>query len=112
MKTLISIFLFGMILSQPALADMSDKDCQKGRLIEQLQLNDDQAGAVKQIMKEKREKRRAIMEDSRPQLEALRNETKEQLAAVLNDEQLLKFDEITEKRRNKREQRRSQYLND
>ena len=112
MKALFSIFLFGMILSQPALAEVSNKDCQKERLFEQLQLNDDQVGAVKQIMKEKREKRRSIMEDARPQLEALHNETKEQLATVLNDEQLLKFDEMTEKRRNKREQRRSRYFND
>jgi Spy/CpxP family protein refolding chaperone len=112
MKTLISIFLFGMILSQPALAEMSNKDCQKERLFEQLQLNDDQVGAVKQIMKEKREKHRAIMEDARPQLEALHIETKEQLATVLNDEQLLKFDEMAEKRRNKREQWRSRHFSD
>ena len=112
MKVLISIFLFGMILSQPALAEMPNKDCQKERLFEQLQLNDVQVSAVKEIMKEKREKHRVIMEDARPQLDALHNETKEQLATVLNDEQLLKFDEMTEKRRNKREQWRSRHFSD
>jgi hypothetical protein len=112
MKTFISILLFSTILIQPVLAEMSGNDCQKGRLFEQLQLNDDQVDAVKQIMRDKREKRRAIMEDVRPQMEALRFETKEQLATVLNEKQLLKFDEMTEKRRNKREQWRTRYPND
>jgi len=112
MKTLISIFLLGILLPQPALAEISNKDCQKGRLFEQLQLNDDQVGAVKQIMNEKREKRRAIMEDVRPQMEALSFETKEKLSTVLNDEQLLKFDEIAEKRFKKREDWRARRFND
>jgi Spy/CpxP family protein refolding chaperone len=112
MKTFITIFLSGLFLMQPALAEMADKDCYKDRFIKDMQLNDDQVDAVKQIMKGKREKRRAIMDEMRPKIDALHNETREQLATVLNEEQLSKFDELLEKKRKKREERKSRRNND
>jgi len=112
MRTFITIFLSGLFLMQPALAETADMDCYKDRFIEDMQLNDDQVDAVKRIMKEKREKRRAIMEEMRPKMDALHNETREKLATVLNEEQLSKFDELLEKKRKKREKRKSRRNDD
>ena len=109
MKRLLGVFLLALTVTQPAPAEDSGYDCHRDRIFKELQLSEDQAGTVKQIMKEKREKQMVIMEETRPKMEALYNETREQLAAVLDDEQLSKFDEIEETKHNKRKEWRSRH---
>ena len=56
------------------------------RLIQKLQLSDDQLEAFKKIMKDQHEKHRAVMkeihEQARPKMEVMRNETKQQLSSL------------------------------
>lgn len=70
-----------------------------GRFAEELQLTEEQARTVNQIMREQHEKRRAIFESDKErvqkhaELEALHAETKERLASVLNTDQMARFEE-------------------
>jgi len=109
MKLLVTLFLTAFIFFQPAFAEHEHKGQRMEkhgqhieRLIQELQLSDDQVMTFKQIIKDQHEKRRAVMkeihEQLRPKMEAMRNETKQRLSNVLNDEQLQHFEEMMQKR--------------
>ena len=80
----------------------------KDRLISKLELTEEQKQPVIDILKEQRKKRKEILrpdpEQVKQQMQALRKETRALLAAVLTEEQLQKYDELSN-RRYKRMQR-------
>ena len=112
MRKLISLMVLSIIFIQPAYAE-SDKRERHGKRVEhlmkKLDLSEEQKEPVMQIMQEQRQKAHAIFSETReqvkPQMEALQLETRERLAGILNDEQLQKFDTLSQKRREKMEKR-------
>lgn len=109
MKLLVTLFITAFIFVQPAFAEHGHKGQRMEkhgqhieRLIQKLQLSDDQLEAFKNIMKGQHEKHRAVMkemhEQARPKMEAIYNDTKQRLSTILNDEQLQHFEEMMQKR--------------
>jgi len=77
------------------------------RLTEDLALTADQQTQVKTILEESFAKGTEMREAHRQEMEALRDQTHESLAAVLTPEQVQKFDELRDERREHREHRRN-----
>ena len=77
------------------------------RMLERLELKDEQKAQVKQILAETREQFRALRRESAPREQELRRRTDERLRQVLNEEQWEKFQtEMRERRgRGRREGR-------
>lgn len=75
------------------------------RLTEELSLTADQQSQVKTIMEENFAKGAEMRQTHRKEMDALRDETHESLAAVLSPEQVQKFDQLREERRDHREHR-------
>ena len=81
----------------------------KDRLISKLELTEEQKQPVIDILKEQRQKRKEILrpdpEQVKQKMQALRKETRELLAAVLTEEQLQKYDELSNRREKMMEKR-------
>ncbi len=84
------------------------------RLTEALQLDQQQAGQMTQILQEQREKRATLREtmhtQMRADMQALHQETLERLRPVLSAEQLQQFIQLGEARRARHEGRGSKHL--
>ncbi|MFQ5660964.1 MAG: Spy/CpxP family protein refolding chaperone [Gammaproteobacteria bacterium] len=117
MKQFITLLVTAFIFAQPAFAEHGDKGKhmdKRGhhmdRMIEELQLNGDQVDTFRQIMKEQRGKHRAVFQEMRdqmkPKMEAIHEETRQRLSTVLNEQQLQRFDEMTNKMRERMEKRK------
>ena len=76
------------------------------RLTDELSLSADQQAQVKALLEGTFAKREALRETHRQEMDALRDETHESLAAVLSPEQVQKFDQLREQRREHGEHRR------
>ena len=102
-----------LLLTSMALADHPAAGKHAGkhtdRLVNKLQLTDEQRQPVADILKEQWEKGREIMqpafEQVRPQMEALHEETRQRLADILTEEQLQKYDELSSKRQKRMHKR-------
>jgi len=75
----------------------------RGRIVrdlsKELELSDQQAGQLSQIMSDSAKKYDQLHSQVRPQFEALREETDNQIRQILTPEQVQKFDELIRKRR-------------
>ena len=78
-----------------------DQGKMHARMVEQLQLNPEQADAVKEIMAEGKAERQTIREESRAKMAALKDAQREKLASVLDEEQMQKLEELHEKKAHK-----------
>ena len=115
MNKFIAVVLSTLLLASMALADHPDggkrKARHKDRLINKLELTEEQKQPVADILKEQWEKRREIMgsafEQVRPQMEALHEETRQRLADVLSGEQLQKYDELSSSKYERMQRRHS-----
>lgn len=112
MKKLISLLLLSSVLIQPVFADQDRRERHRAKLIEKLNLTEEQTEQVSTIMQEQRQKARTLFNETReqirPQMESLHAETRERLAAILDEQQLQRFDEISQKRREKMNRRFSE----
>ena len=104
---LLLLLIFGM---QYSLAAPLVDNCVTYTRIDDMQLTDKQAGLVKQILCERREKQRNLMRETRPKIDAINNEAREQLAAILNADQLSRYDEIRKDRRKKGKEWRTRHF--
>ncbi len=77
-------------------------DRQAARIAERLGLSADQKAQVQQILSESFAKRREIREEGRKKMEGLREETEKRFVAVLTPEQMAKFRQFREERRERR----------
>ena len=110
MNKLTAIILGSLLVSSMALADHpaggKHKGKHKDRLISKLELTEEQKQPVADILKEQwkkgREIRHSAFEQIRPQMEALHEETRQRLTDVLNEEQLQKYDELSNRKHKRR----------
>ena len=72
------------------------------RMLERLELKDEQKAQVKQILAETREQFRALRREGEPREQELRRRTDERLRQVLNEEQWEKFQSEMRERRGRR----------
>ena len=115
MKKSCLVALCALFISSAVLADYDhcprEKKAAKrmDRLVEKLQLTDEQKQPVIDIITQQRKKarelRRAAYEQMKPRRQALREETRTQIAAILDENQLQKYDEMSEKRKKWKEKR-------
>jgi len=68
-------------------------------VLDSMQLEDNRADEVKNIMLESREERRAIMEAAKQQVKALQEKRKAQIASLLSDEEMRTFDKAMRNQR-------------
>lgn len=103
MRSLIALTVLLALVPLPALAGHGHEQHMES-MTSELQLSEDQAKAVKQIMEEQHQAWRALRESEgardqkKAEMEALHAKTKERLATVLNDEQLARMEAMMEKR--------------
>lgn len=115
MKKSCLVALCALFLASVVLADQNhcprEKKAAKrmDRLVEKLQLTDEQKQPVIDIITQQRQKiqelRRAAHEQVKPQGKALREETRTRLATILDEAQLQKYDEMSEQRTRWKEKR-------
>ncbi len=106
MNKLLLIVFSALLLTSEVMADHRSKgghiEKRMDSLVSELQLTDKQRQPVTDIVKGQWEKGREIIrsafEQAKPQMEALHDETRQRLADILNEEQLQKFDELSDKR--------------
>lgn len=83
------------------------------KMIDELQLSDEQEPRVRQILEEQHGKMQARMlrlrEQLKPEMEAIAAETSERLADVLNEEQMKTFDSHVQKKREKMQKRHDRW---
>lgn len=108
-----SLILILVIVGSPAVfAERGGPDGPPGwrhkhmeRMVETLDLSEEQEPQVRRILEEQHGKMRAEMEKIReqmkPKMEAIHAETTNRLAEVLNDEQMQSFNDFVEKKRKK-----------
>ncbi len=112
MNRLYAVAMGLLIASQPLFAEKGEWGPRKGkggqhmeRMIQKLQLSDEQATSFRQIMQEQREKQRAVMkelrEEAKPQMEIIQNETIQRLSSVLDESQLQQYQELAAERRSR-----------
>ena len=115
MKKLTAIILGSLLASSMALADHpaggKHGGKHKDRFISKLELTEEQKQPVAEILKEQWKKRKEIkqaaMEQVKPQMEALNEETRQRLAEILSEEQLQKYDKMSNKRHERMHKRSS-----
>ena len=76
-----------------------------GRVLEQLELSDEQHEQVKAIFSDARNEMQAVREECGPKFKAVREKTDARLQEVMSAEQWGKFQELTEKSRDRRHHR-------
>jgi Spy/CpxP family protein refolding chaperone len=113
MKPFLALAVLAAALSQPVLAEGQGPGPRADRMVEELQLNEEQAAKVREIMKEQHAKHRAVLDESRDDREQLRakrdalhQETRAKLAKVLDEDQMTRFDEMHKERRATKGERR------
>lgn len=102
MKTIIialSLLILTIAVMTPAMARHPHGVRATDQLIEYLQLDEEQASQLEQILQEQRDKRKVFFETLRLSLQAIREETIDRLRPVLSEEQLDAFIERLETRR-------------
>lgn len=120
MKYITTLVILIAALMQPAFAEKGERGNHRDhgakhmdRMIEGLQLSEEQKPAVRQIMSEQHQKMRsemeAIHEQVRPKMEALKAETSQRLSTVLTEEQLQTFNSKMDKRHEKMRDRKSRW---
>jgi Spy/CpxP family protein refolding chaperone len=97
MKYLIFLITAGLLAAQPVFADSNGHpDRYIKRLEEKLNLSEDQAAKVADVMKAQHEKMRSVMEacheQNKAKLEALQKDTDSQLSGILSAEQMQQFE--------------------
>jgi Spy/CpxP family protein refolding chaperone len=107
MKPLVTLAILAAVLSQPVLAEGQRPGPRADRMQEELQLSEEQAVKVREIMNEQHEKRRALHEGTRTKMDALHEETRAKLGKVLDEDQMNRFDEMQQQRRGKKGERRN-----
>ena len=75
------------------------------KMMQELQLSEEQQESVQQILREQREKGRALRKSRHEEMKALKAETREKLAAVLDEEQLQRYDQLLAEKRKKMRKR-------
>ena len=95
-KILLAVTL--AIFSTVSLAG-ADADKRMQRMINKLELSEEQAAQVATVMANQRAKR----QDIRQQMEALREDTRDQMSGILTVEQLQQFDRMYQRKKEKRE---------
>lgn len=110
MRSLLApVLLLNLALLSPAPAS-AHGTMKLDRMTEELQLSEEQAQAVKQIMEERQEAFRALHQtegdwkDKRARMEALRAQTREKLASVLNADQMQRMEAMMERRGDRRDE--------
>ncbi len=104
MKTLISAILITLLSLTAVAGGHSDKQGHNRmeKMIKKLDLNEQQAQQVQDILDSNKAERKAIRE----QMEALREKTNQELSQVLTGEQMDKLTSMQEKRKEKRKEKR------
>ena len=110
MRNVIGPILLLVFVTQYSLAETPADSYVPNHQIDRLQLSDEQADLVKQILSVKREKQKNLMRDIRPRMEAINKETREQLAAILSEDQLARYDETRKYKGNRRKEWRTQHI--
>ena len=77
----------------------ANADKRMQRMIEKLELSEEQVSQVETIMTNQQARRDEIRE----QMQALRADTRSQMSAILTDEQLEKFDRMQQHKKHKRD---------
>ena len=100
MKTLLAAILVTLFSISALAGGHSEKHDERRmeKLIDKLDLTEQQAEQVKAIMDSKKTERQAIRE----QMEALKEQTNQELSQVLTGEQMDKFNRMQEKRKGKK----------
>jgi Spy/CpxP family protein refolding chaperone len=116
LTTVIMVFSVAVLVPEPSLGGEQGKrrhpspELMMDRLSSHLQLSPEQQSAMKPVIAEEVQKRRALLDQYRAEAQARRSElrldmteidedTSDKLAAILNPEQLDKFNHLQEKRR-------------
>lgn len=115
MKNIAIITLIVLAISEPVFAERGKRGQHMDRMIQNLNLTEEQEPAVRQILEEQHTKFRSEMQSVRdqaqPRMEALKAETSQRLSTVLNTEQLQTFNSNMEKRQQKMQERRNRWHN-
>lgn len=96
MVSLISLGLSAGALAQDDQPRHHGKEA--NRIVQLLEVTDDQLPAFQSISKEYAEKRRELHQQHKQQLEVLKAEQKEALSGILNVEQIEKLDQLKQRR--------------
>ncbi len=108
----LSLVILLSLLTSISFAESGENCGPSGKMMQNLDLQEDQIEAVQQVMNEQKEKRHELMQASRDSIKdkmsALHEETKNKLSPILTPEQLAKFEQAHAERMEKREQRREE----
>ena len=105
---LIIIFAATYIYAQPRLGVEEEVE----RLTKDLELSEEQANQIEQILTDSRKQAAKLREtgldrrDMMVQMRDIMDETNDEIESILNDEQVAKFREIVEKRKEEMQRRR------
>jgi hypothetical protein len=102
MKTLIITVLIICFSLTTVAAARSDKRMQK--MVEKLQLNEQQTTQIDIILESKKIQREEIHQ----QMKALREQTNGEIASILNEDQMEKFNKLQQKNKERKKERKKE----
>ena len=112
MKYLPILLSAGLLAAQPAFADSSDHTQRFVQHLEKtLNINEEQAGKVADIMKAQREKMHAVMdachEQNKAKVDSIQQDTHSQLAGILNADQMKQLEAMRNEHMKRHDHRRA-----